>query len=217
LDRKKFQSVKQVRAAIIIQKTARGWMARSRYQAQRTYIIRVQSYIRRRIARKQMVLLRAEQRSVSHLKDTSLKLETRVTDMIETLSQQREEKSHLKVKAVELEGQVKTWIERYERLDQKAKDIESIIGLPAQRKDNYAQLRAQREQLQAEYFNSIDKIKTQDKDLNRLKQELNRQREEISSLRNRNSGTPSDNADINELKNQILALKANCDVNVLVQ
>ncbi|KAI8881146.1 hypothetical protein K501DRAFT_334936 [Backusella circina FSU 941] len=217
LDRKKFQSVKKVHAAILIQKIARGWMARSRYQAQRAYIIRVQSYIRRRIARKQLVVYRAEARSVSHLKDTSIKLESRVTDMIETLTQQREEKSRLKVKAVELESQVKTWIERYERLDQKAKDIESIIGQPAQRQDNYANLRAQREQLQSDYFNSLDKIKTQDKDLNRLKQELNRQREEISNLRKRNSGTPSDNADINELKNQILALKANCDVKVLVQ
>ena len=88
----------------MIQKVARGYLARKKYQATRQYIIQVQTCIRRRQARRQLIVLRAEARSVSHLKEASYKLESRVVDLIQNLTQQREEKSRLKLKAVELEN-----------------------------------------------------------------------------------------------------------------
>jgi myosin-5 len=218
LARKRHQELKKEHAAILIQKIARGWIARKRYQAIRSYIIRIQTCVRRRHARRQLVVLRAEARSVSHLKEASYKLESRVVDLIDNLTQQREEKSRLKLKAIELENQVRSWIQKYDKLDQKAKDLEGVVGKPLSEKDNWTALRTQRDTLQAEYVNSLSKIKSQDKELMRLKEELLHQRDDVSRLRvaSRNNKKPSE-SDISELKNQISALKAATEYKLFVQ
>lgn len=216
--------MKKNHAATTIQKIARGWLARKRYHATRNYIIQVQTCIRRRQARKQLVVLRAEARSVSHLKEASYKLESRVVDLISNLTQQREEKSRLKLKAIELENQVRAWIQKYDKLDQKAKDLEGVVGKPkeiAPGGDNWSSLRTQRDTLQAEYMNSLNKIKSQDKELMRLKEELLHQRDDVAKLRiasrNNNTFKKSSEADISELKNQISALKAASEYKLFVQ
>ncbi|CAO3620043.1 unnamed protein product [Mucor hiemalis] len=224
LARKRHEALKKNHAATTIQKIARGWLARKRYHATRNYIIQVQTCIRRRQARKQLVVLRAEARSVSHLKEASYKLESRVVDLISNLTQQREEKSRLKLKAIELENQVRSWIQKYDRLDQKAKDLEGVVGKPkevAPGGDGWSSLRTQRDTLQAEYVNSLNKIKSQDKELMRLKEELLHQRDDVSKLRiasrNNNTFKKSSEADISELKNQISALKAASEYKLFVQ
>lgn len=219
LARKRFQELKRDHAAILIQKIARGWIARKRYHAKRNYIISVQTCIRRRNARKQLVVLRAEARSVSHLKEASYKLESRVVDLIDNLSKQREEKTRLKSKAIDLENQVKSWMQRYERLDQKAKDVEAVAKPPqVASNDIWATLRNQRDQLQADYIASLNKIKSQDKDLTKLREELLHQRDEITKLRNRNQNAKkTSDSDIGELKNQISALKTATDYKLFVQ
>ncbi|CEP14736.1 hypothetical protein [Parasitella parasitica] len=217
--RKRHETLKRDHAATLIQKTARGWLARKRYQAIRSYIIRVQSCVRRKHARRQLVVLRAEARSVSHLKEASYKLESRVVDLIENLTQQREEKSRLKLKAIELENQVKAWIQKYEKLDQKAKDLEETVTKPAT-KDTWSTLRHQRETLQHEYLLSISKIRSQDKELLRLKEELLNQRDSVSRLRvasRNNNMKKASESDISELKNQISALKAATEYKLFVQ
>lgn len=203
----------------------RGYLARKKYQATRNYVIQVQTCIRRRQARKQLVVLRAEARSVSHLKEASYKLESRVVDLISNLTQQREEKSRLKLKAIELENRVRTWISKYDKLDQKAKDMEGMIGKPTQKVtegDRWSQLRLQRDSLQQEYFESLNKIKSQDKELLKLKEELLHQRDDVAKLRvasktGGNNFKKSSEADISELKNQISALKAATDYKLFVQ
>lgn len=175
--------------------------------------------MRRRNARRQLVVLRAEARSVSHLKEASYKLESRVVGLIESLTQQREEKSRLKLKAIELENQVRSWIQKYEKLDQKAKDLKETIVKPVTN-DGWSTLRNQRDTLQQEYLSSITKIKSQDKDLLRLKEELLQQRDDVSRLRvaSRNSNMKkSSESDISELKNQISALKAATEYKLFVQ
>ncbi|KAI9358524.1 P-loop containing nucleoside triphosphate hydrolase protein [Pilaira anomala] len=224
--RKRHAELKKTHAVVLIQKIARGWLARKKYQAIRNYIICIQTCVRRRHARRQLVVLRAEARSVSHLKEASYKLESRVVDLIDNLTQQREEKSRLKLKAIELENQVRSWIQKYDRLDQKAKDLEGVIGKPEQMKssdgkDNWHQLRTQRDTLQMEYMSSLNKIKSQDKELMRLKEELLHQRDDVSRLRvaSRNSKNlkKSNESDISELKNQISALKAATEYKLYVQ
>lgn len=222
--RKRHAELKKTHAAVLIQKMTRGWLARKRYQATRNYIICIQTCVRRRHARRQLVILRAEARSVSHLKEASYKLESRVVDLIGNLTQQREEKSRLKLKAIELENQVRSWIQKYDRLDQKAKDLEGVIGKPQQITlggDGWSTLRTQRDTLQTEYVNSLNKIKSQDKELMRLKEELLHQRDDVSRLRvasrNSNSFKKSSESDISELKNQISALKAATEYKLFVQ
>ncbi|KAI7880816.1 P-loop containing nucleoside triphosphate hydrolase protein [Mucor mucedo] len=220
--RKRHAELKKTHAAVLIQKMTRGWIARKKYQATRKYIISIQTCVRRRHARRQLVVLRAEARSVSHLKEASYKLESRVVDLIENLTQQREEKSRLKLKAVELENQVRSWIQKYDRMDQKAKDLEGVVGKPLQTTtDHWSTLRTQRDTLQTEYVNSLNRIKSQDKELMRLKEELIHQRDDVSRLRvssrNSNGFKKSSESDISELKNQISALKAATEYKLFAQ
>lgn len=155
------------------------------------------------------------------MKEASYKLESRVVDLIDNLTQQREEKSRLKLKAIELENQVRSWIQKYDKLDQKAKDLEGVIGKPKESNDGWTVLRTQRDTLQEEYMNSLNKIKSQDKELMRLKEELLHQRDDVSRLRvaSKNSHTfkKSSESDISELKNQISALKAASEYKLFVQ
>jgi myosin heavy subunit len=217
--RKSHQELKRYSAAVKIQKTVRGYLARKKYHTIRNYVIQVQTCVRRKQARKQLVVLRAEARSVSHLKEASYKLESRVVDLISNLTQQREEKSRLKLKAVDLENQVRAWIAKYDKLDQKAKDVESMIKVTEG--DTWSQLRTQRDSLQQEYVQSLNKIKTQDKELIKLKEELLHQRDDVAKLRvaSKTGGAfkKSSESDISELKNQISALKAATDYKLFAQ
>ncbi|KAG0793223.1 hypothetical protein G6F57_003949 [Rhizopus arrhizus] len=221
--KKRHQVLKKEHAATVIQKVARGWMVRKQYKATRDYVIRLQTCIRRRQARKQLIVLRAEARSVSHLKEASYKLESRVVDLIASLTQQREEKSRLKLQAVELENRIKGWMQTYEKVDQRAKTLEQSLtnGSKSASTDNsdvWLQLKEKREALQNEYIASLNKIKSQDKELLRLKEELLHQKDDVAKLRVASKNTKKSNeSDITELKNQISALKAATEHKLFVQ
>ncbi|ORE01922.1 hypothetical protein BCV72DRAFT_62883 [Rhizopus microsporus var. microsporus] len=214
--RKRHQVLKKEHAAIMIQKMARGWIARKRYQAIRQYVISIQTCIRRRQARKQLVMLRAEARSVSHLKEASYKLESRVVDLIANLTQQREEKSKLKLQAIEIENRIKNWIQTYDKVDQRAKSLEQNFGKQDELEDSkWKELKKKREALQNEYISTLNKIKGQDKELMRLKEELLHQKDDVAKLKIATKKT--NETDIIELKNQISALKAATEYKLFVQ
>ncbi|CAO3687206.1 unnamed protein product [Rhizopus stolonifer] len=219
--KKRHEVLKKEHAATLIQKVARGWMVRKQYRATRDYVIRVQTCIRRRQARKQLIVLRAEAKSVSHLKEASYKLETRVVDLIASLTQQREEKSRLKLQAAELENRIKGWMQTYDKVDQRAKVLEqSFTGSKStvEEDDTWLQLKEKKEALQNEYMASFNKIKGQDKELMRLKEELLHQKDDVAKLRVASKSTKKSNeSDINDLKNQISALKAASEHKLFVQ
>ncbi|KAI9473961.1 MAG: P-loop containing nucleoside triphosphate hydrolase protein [Benjaminiella poitrasii] len=218
LARKRYEMLRKKHAATTIQKMVRGWLCRTRYQKTKRSVIQLQTAIRRRQARRQLIMLRAEARSVSHLKEASYKLESRVIDLIQNLTQQREEKSRLKLKAVELENQVRTWIQKYERIDQRAKDLEQQYGVrKVTTSAKAANLREQRDALQQEYMTSLNKIKSQDKELMRLKEELLQERDNVARLRMSRTSSANKALDITELKNQISALKAATEYKLYVQ
>ncbi|KAG2221465.1 hypothetical protein INT45_005006 [Circinella minor] len=210
--RKRFSMIREHNAATQIQKIVRGWSARKKYQTTRNHVIRIQTCIRRRNARKQLVVMRAEARSVSHFKEVSYKLETKVVELTQNLAQQKEDKVKLKSKATELETQVKSWITKYDSLDDKAKNLNTVIidKTTGPESDHWSSLQQQRDGLKNEYMTSLNKIKTQDKEIARLTEELTRQKEEIALLRKASQETvekPLGEADMSDLKSQIAALK----------
>ena len=156
--------------------------------------------------------MRAEARSVSHFKEVSYKLETKVVELTQNLAQQKEDKVKLKSKATELETQVKSWITKYDSLDDKAKNLNTVIidKTMGPDGDHWSSLQQQRDGLRNEYMTSLNKIKTQDKEIARLTEELTRQKEEIAQLRKASQETvekPLADADMSDLKGQIAALK----------
>ncbi|KAG1223886.1 hypothetical protein G6F68_020233 [Rhizopus microsporus] len=114
-------------------------------------------------------------------------------------------------------------MQTYEKVDQRAKTLEQSLtnGSKSASTDNsdvWLQLKEKREALQNEYIASLNKIKSQDKELLRLKEELLHQKDDVAKLRVASKSTRKSNeSDITELKNQISALKAATEYKLFVQ
>ncbi|KAG0174050.1 Myosin type-2 heavy chain 1 [Apophysomyces sp. BC1034] len=208
--RKHFACMREHNAATQIQALVRGWAVRRRYHAQRNHMIRIQTCVRRRNARKQLMAMRAEARSVSHFKEVSYKLENKVVELAQSLTQQKDEKAKLKKKATQLETQVRLWVEKYDKLDKKSKDIGAMINGTEANESGWSSIQQERDRLQNEYITSLGKIKLQDKEIMCLTRELTMQKDEISKLRQASQTVVKtvQEPDMKELKKQISALKA---------
>ncbi|KAI9245964.1 P-loop containing nucleoside triphosphate hydrolase protein [Sporodiniella umbellata] len=221
LAQKRHAVLKREHAATTIQKVARGYRARKQYRATRDYVIQVQTCIRRRQARKQLIVLRAEAKSVSHLKEASFKLETRVGYLLNSLTELKEEKSRLKQITTDLGGRVQEWTQSVDKMDQRVRNLEkefSHTQTALEENSTYSALAAKRDALQNDYISFLNKIRAKDKELLKLKEELDHQKDDVAKLRVASKGgKKSSESDINDLKNQISALKASSEHKLFVQ
>lgn len=223
LTRKTFAHIREHFAAIKIQSYLRAWMVRREYQRKRHHMIQLQTCIRRKLARKQLLALKLDAKSANHFKEVSYKLESKVVELTQNVTQYKDEKEKLHVRASELEMQVKQWSEKYEKLDSKAKSLELSLSQPSELELQLEALQKEKTSLQAEYKNSLDRIKKQDLEIGKLTEDLSRQKEEFTKLRQSNNqqqlmrspvspggafSVNGDNDDVAELKSQIVALKA---------
>ncbi|KAG1149991.1 hypothetical protein G6F37_006080 [Rhizopus arrhizus] len=212
--RRKFVHIRQHLAATKIQSLLRGWAVRKQYLAKRNYMIRVQACIRRRLAHKKLLMLKEGVRSTERFKDVPYSLENKMDEVTRHVSQNRDEKDQMHVKTKELEVQVNSWIDKYDTIDKKAKDIETKFDKPSGYESELASMKHQHSSLQTDYDTSIDRINKQNSEIARLGEDLNRQKEEIfrlkrlSNPRHHKPYTGADDGDVAELKSQIMALKS---------
>ncbi|CEG63412.1 Putative YOR326Wp-like protein (Fragment) [Rhizopus microsporus] len=214
LARRNFQSLRENHAAIQIQKLVRGWFARKKYKAQREFIIHFQSIIRRNIARKQLLGLRAEARSVSHFKEVSYALENKVVELTQTLRTVQHENKAMNDRAAQLEAQIRTWTDKYEKMERKAKNLEEELQKPTVPKETHDTLQSEFNSLHHEHRQALEKIKNQDRELNTVKSQLESEKTENEKLRksleeaDERAKNVTDEAEVAELRSQIAALKA---------
>ncbi|KAG0796237.1 hypothetical protein G6F16_002279 [Rhizopus arrhizus] len=212
--RRKFVHIRQHLAATKIQSLLRGWAVRKQYLAKRNYMIRVQACIRRRLAHKKLLMLKEGARSTERFKDVPYSLENKMDEVTHHVSQNRDEKDQMRVKTKELEVQVNSWIDKYDTIDKKAKDIETKFDKPSGYESELASMKHQHSSLKTDYDTSIDRINKQNSEIARLGEDLNRQKEEIfrlkrlSNPRHHKPYTGADDGDVAELKSQIMALKS---------
>lgn len=212
--RRKFVHIRQHLAATKIQSLLRGWAVRKQYLAKRNYMIRVQACIRRRLAHKKLLMLKEGARSTERFKDVPYSLENKMDEVTRHVSQNRDEKDQMRVKTKELEVQVNSWIDKYDTIDKKAKDIETKFDKPSGYESELASMKHQHSSLKTDYDTSIDRINKQNSEIARLGEDLNRQKEEIfrlkrlSNPRHHKPYTGADDGDVAELKSQIMALKS---------
>ncbi|CEP06860.1 hypothetical protein [Parasitella parasitica] len=228
LARKIFAHIKEHFAAIKIQSLMRGWRVRKEFIAKRQLAVQVQTCVRRRLARKQLLQLKQDARSANHFKEVSYKLESKVVELTQSVTQHKDEKDQLRLKADALELQVKEWSEKYEKLGEKAKSLQQSADT-SELERQLESLQGERNGIQADYKTSLERIKKQDVEIARLNQELERHKDEIAKLKQSQNqqqqqqqqqrsrspvspapGTTSFAADeeVAELKSQIVALKA---------
>jgi myosin-5 len=210
LTRKKFSNIREHFAAIKIQSLVRGFLIRKEYIQKKRCATLIQTAVRRLLAKKLLVTLKQEARSANHFKEVSYKLESKVVELTQNATQHRDERDQFKKRAYELENEVKSWVDKYEKLDVKAKELEKTLEAPSHLELQLESVTTERNNLQNDYRNSMDRIKKQDQEISRLNQDLVRQKEEIAHLKDNmpRAGMVVDEAEVAELKNQILALKA---------
>ncbi|KAI9488412.1 P-loop containing nucleoside triphosphate hydrolase protein [Zychaea mexicana] len=203
LARKSFGSFRENNAATQIQRLVRGWMTRKRYLAQRDHIIAVQTCVRRRQARKMLASLRQEARSATHLKEVSYKLENKVVELTQNLTQQKDEKKALQKQATQLENEIQSWKDKHGKLEAK---MQRLAHGSSTAQEELEALRSAHTTLQQEHEETVAKVAEQDKEIARLSAEVTRLRQQ-PPLKVSTQPTPKDE-DVAELKNQIAALKA---------
>lgn len=200
-------------AAVQIQKLIRGWFARKSFKAKRELIIHVQSCIRRNIARKRLLSLRTEARSVSHFKEVSYALENKVVELTQTLTAVRDERKLANDRSLQLEAQIKNWIDKYEKMERRAKNLDEKLQEPTVPKEQHDLLQSDFNSLTSEHRMATEKIKSQDRELTLIKSQLETEKIETASLKksleeaDERAKNATDESEVQELRSQLAALK----------
>ncbi|KAI9496210.1 P-loop containing nucleoside triphosphate hydrolase protein [Zychaea mexicana] len=202
---------RETHAAIQIQRLVRGWFARKQYKAQRDFVIHLQSCIRRRVGRKQLMSLRAEARSVNHFKEVSYKLENTVVELTQTITSLKDEKKSMGDKTTQLEGEIRTWMEKYEKMEKQSKKFQERLQEPTVPQTQWDSLVGERDQLSKNYREALDTLKSRDKEIisiNDSMESLRKQNEKLHKDLEAANERAADESEVTELKSQIAALKA---------
>lgn len=189
--------------------------ARKRFNAKLRFIIQLQACTRRRAGRKQFLALRQEARSAHHFKEVSYQLENKIVELTQTITGLKDEKKQAIERSTQLEAQVRTWMEKYEKVEKKSKSLEAKLQEPTVPQAQWDQLLAEKEQLVSDHRVSTDKNKSQERELVQLNEQLDKERqknakleESLKEAQERADQAAVDEGEIAELKSQLAALKA---------
>ncbi|KAI6038967.1 myosin 5 [Pisolithus marmoratus] len=125
--RRVYKESRLLHATVLLQSLFRGILYRRVYRGDVKHVIYLQSCVRRRLAKKQLKLLKAEARSVSKFKEISYRLENKVVELTQTLQKRTEEKKILQSQLAELEQQIQQWTSKHEEADAKVKSLQNAL------------------------------------------------------------------------------------------
>ncbi|KAF9107889.1 Myosin type-2 heavy chain 1 [Mortierella sp. AM989] len=198
-----FQKLRETNGATKIQQIWRGLQVRRQYQKELKSIILIQSCIRRSRAKKELAGLKAEARSVNHLKEISYRLEGKVVELTRALDLAHQQNKQFDSQVASLEVQVRSWKERYESSQlSKSKEIAHAAENPTVPKAEFENLKAANAELQSKYDESIEKVGTLDQEIAKLTDSLAKTKEEINKLAAQVKVKPEDSETVLALKRE---------------
>ncbi|KAF9309713.1 Myosin type-2 heavy chain 1 [Podila horticola] len=198
-----FQQLRENAGATKIQQIWRGIMARRQYKKKIRAIIMIQSCIRRNKARKELMSLKAEARSVNHLKEVSYRLEGKVVELTRALDLAHQLNKSFDSQVSTLESQVRLWKEKYELSQQsKSKEIARAAENPTVPKAEYETLKSENVELQSKYNESIERVRTLDLEIAKLTESLAKTKDEIHKLAAQAKVKPEDSETVLALKRE---------------
>ncbi|KAJ1555436.1 Myosin type-2 heavy chain 1, partial [Cladochytrium tenue] len=119
----------ETKAAIKIQAVWRGYRVRKEYKRTLKCIVWMQSCIRRRLARRQLLALKAEAKSVGHLRELNYTLETKVIEVSRQLHERTDELRAIQDRLASLEANVAAWKERANKAEAQLKTKDEEVTL----------------------------------------------------------------------------------------
>ncbi|KAF9329450.1 Myosin type-2 heavy chain 1, partial [Podila minutissima] len=207
-----FQQLRENAGATKIQQIWRGIMARRQYKKEIRAVILVQSCIRRNKARKELMSLKAEARSVNHLKEVSYRLEGKVVELTRALDLAHQQNKSFDSQVSTLESQVRLWKEKYELSQQsKSKEIARAAENPTVPKAEFETLKSENVELQSKYNESIERVRTLDLEIAKLTESLAKTKDEIHKLAAQAKVKPDDSETVLALKRENQYVKEKLD------
>jgi myosin V len=171
----------------------------------------MQSCIRRRLARKQLKILKAEARSVSKFKEISYHLENKVVELTQTLQKRTEEKNEVVAKLAAFELQLKSWMARHEEVDARAKQLTSDLAASQAELTRRGELLRHKEAVEKALDETISAVQERDQTIRRLEEDLLRQASELEARAKQIDSIPirtaEDSSVILTLKNEVSSLR----------
>ncbi|KAF8930467.1 Myosin type-2 heavy chain 1 [Dissophora ornata] len=201
--REAFQTLREANGATKIQQIWRGIQARAQYKKEIKAIILIQSCVRRNKARKALMELKAEARSVNHLKEVSYRLEGKVVELTRALDLAHQQNKSFDSQVASLENQVRLWKEKYELSQQsKSKEIALAAENPTVPKNEFETLKAANVELQSKYNESVEKVRTLDLEIGKLTESLAKTKEDIQKLAAQAKVKPEDSETVTALRRE---------------
>ncbi|KAG5635547.1 hypothetical protein H0H81_010894 [Sphagnurus paluster] len=198
-------------AARLLQSLIRGVFARRAFRFDVKHIVYLQSCLRRRLARKELKILKAEARSVSKFKEISYKLENKVVELTQTLQQRTAEKKQLQAQLSELEQQLQQWINRHEESDARAKTFYASLTVAETELSRRDELLLAKADVEKRLDDAIAKAAEKEDVIQKLTDDLIRQSTQLEAQQRTIEAAPirnqEDNSVIMTLKNEVSSLR----------
>ncbi|KAI6111535.1 myosin 5 [Pisolithus croceorrhizus] len=186
-------------ATVLLQSLFRGILYRRIYRGNVKHMIYLQSCVRRRLAKKQLKLLRAEARSVSKFKEISYRLENKVVELTQTLQKRTEEKKTLQ------------WASKYEEADAKAKSLQTALQTAEAELSRRDELLKAKADVERRLEDATAKAAEKEATIQKLMDEITAQAAQLQSQEKAFANGPLRNSEdisvITTLKNEVSSLR----------
>ncbi|XP_015604628.1 unconventional myosin-Va isoform X2 [Cephus cinctus] len=173
--RKRYQLMKDNAAATAIQRFARGYIVRITCKKKLENIIIVQSCVRRFLAKKVFKRLKAEARSVEHVKSLNKGLENKIISLQHKINELAKENQHLKVTQHEI-PELKSKLEGFKSMEIENKKLNALLI------EKEKQLEKMQETLQRERDEKMDMLQDKERNARLNEEESKKLREENERL-----------------------------------
>ncbi|KAI7966213.1 hypothetical protein MJO29_001961 [Puccinia striiformis f. sp. tritici] len=210
--RSTFGQEKTFVSASRLQALFRRILSKRKYEIEIRKVILIQSLQRKRMARRELMALKQEAKSVVHFKEVSYKLENKVVELTQTLQKRTQENKSLQSKLNELQTQLESWMSKYDEIDRQTKDLKTIVDKPTVDLPEFEALGEQKKEAESQLAESLRKIAEQDKHITKLTIEFEKQSKEMEERQKlldsmTANGTGNDAATVSGMRQELLSLR----------
>lgn len=211
--RSTFVNQKTFISASRLQALFRGHLSRKVYKKEIKKVVLIQSIHRKRLARKELLALKQEAKSVVHFKEVSYKLENKVVELTQTLQKRTQENKSLQSKLNELQLQLESWMSKYDEVDKQTKTLKNQIdNRPTIELPEFVALGEEKKKTESQLAESLRKIEEQDKMISSLTIEFERQAKEMEDRQKlldsmTSNGLNADSTSVSGMRQELLSLR----------
>lgn len=207
------QARNEVTAAITIQSRVRSFEPRKSFKRSRRDTVTVQSLVRRRFAQAKLRQLKAEAKSVNHLKEVGYKLENKVIELTQNLAMKVKENKEMTARIAELQVTLQSSANLHKAYEaQKEKHAKALEGQSIENDARYKELEDQLLSSKQKVEEAREEIKVMQTRYEQIKEEARAQLDELQSTKALMQDSNTQNLDLQDqvksLKEEISRLKS---------